>query len=329
MPRALPFSLSHSNGEWAIQLVGRQAKRLAALQGEVLHDRDPEALHQMRVNLRRLRTTLQQFSPALVLPPAVRDQRLARSVRRLGMARDLDVLRDRLEQELAPGLPPAEQASLKPVLRQLKRERRVARERLKETLRGRGHLELLAQLQQWLRQPQLTPLGREPLQQWLHEWLLPPTLHLALHPGWWARDPVNEADTLHDLRKRIKNLRYQLENLRSIGSQKLGARINQLRNLQELLGELNDLAVLARAIDQQMPHSLERDLPALAIAMSQRREQCWIAWRRQAEQQHGGQTRRLLRLELIQIAARRRSRLMCSAIPEFVSIRVAPSSLTH
>jgi CHAD domain-containing protein len=158
MPRALPFSLSHSNGEWAIQLVGRQAKRLAALQGDALHDRDPEALHQMRVNLRRLRTTLQQFSPALVLPPAVRDQRLAQ------------------------------------------------------------------------------------LQQWLHEWLLPPTLHLALHPGWWARDPVNEADTLHDPRKRIKNLRYQLENLRSIGSQKLGARINQLRNLQELLGELNDLA---------------------------------------------------------------------------------------
>ncbi|MEB3296950.1 MAG: CHAD domain-containing protein [Cyanobacteriota bacterium] len=318
-----PRNPSHSNGEWVIRLVGRQLERLAALQGAVLKDRDPEALHQLRVSLRRLRATLQQFGPVLVLPAAVCDQRLARSVRRLGQARDLDVLRDRLEQELAPGLPAAEQAALKPVLRELKRERRVARERLKETLRSRSHLELVAQLQRWLREPRLTPLGREPLQHWLHEWLLPPTLQLALHPGWWAVDPISEAETLHNLRKQIKNVRYQLENLRRIGNQKLGVRISQLRSLQELLGELNDLAVLAGAIDQQLPHGLGRDLPALAALMAERRERCWQAWQSQAGQLHGEQARKLQREELNRAADRRRSRPVCSAIPELVAIRLA------
>jgi CHAD domain-containing protein len=323
MASSFPRNPSRSNGDWVIRLVGRQVERLTALQGSVLKDRDPEALHQLRVSLRRLRATLQQFSPALVLPPAVCDQRLARSVRRLGQARDLDVLRARLEQELAPGLPPAEQAALKPVLRELKRERRVARERLKETLRSRSHLELVAQLQRWRRQPRLTPLGREPLQSWLHEWLLPPTLQLALHPGWWAVDPISEAEALHNLRKQIKTVRYQLENLRGLGSQPLGVRIGQLRSLQELLGELNDLAVLARAIDQQMPHSLGRDLPALAALLAERRERCWLAWRNQAAQLHGALGRRRQRDELNRAADRRRPHPVCSAIPELVAIRLA------
>ncbi len=37
------------------------------------------------------------FAPALVLPEALRDQRIARVARWLGLARDLDVLRDHLE----------------------------------------------------------------------------------------------------------------------------------------------------------------------------------------------------------------------------------------
>ena len=55
-----------SSGAYALDLIQRQVRRLGKLQGEVLADRDPEPLHQLRVSLRRLRTALSQFGPALV-----------------------------------------------------------------------------------------------------------------------------------------------------------------------------------------------------------------------------------------------------------------------
>jgi hypothetical protein len=47
---------SLTSGAFAQELIHRQIRRLGKLQGQVLADRDPEPLHQMRVSLRRLRT---------------------------------------------------------------------------------------------------------------------------------------------------------------------------------------------------------------------------------------------------------------------------------
>ena len=67
-------------------------------------------------------------------------------VRRLGMARDLDVLRQRLEQDLMGPLPEEERKALKPVLKQLRRERGLAYEQLVAALQAGGYLKLLSQL---------------------------------------------------------------------------------------------------------------------------------------------------------------------------------------
>jgi CHAD domain-containing protein len=318
-----------SNGELVAGLVQRHVARLVALQAPVLKDTDPEPLHQMRVAMRRLRTTLRQFAPALVLPSGVSDQRLAKSVRRLGMARDLDVLRERLDQDLLPGLPGEEQAALKPVFRQLKRERRVAYGHLEEVLRGHSHLELLARLQDWLREPVFTPLGREPLHHWLNEWQLPPVLELFAHPGWWLEDPQADADVLHQLRKQIKGVRYRLENLRGSGGRRQLACIASLRNLQDLLGDLHDLEVLAKAIDHQMSRTLETDLPVLARLLHERRDQAWGQWRQQALAIHGSRARRALVDGLRREASRHRWTGMCSAIHGRVAVRMARIQRPH
>ena len=276
------FPSNGTNGELVVDLVQKHVDRVVALQAPVLQDTDPEPLHQMRVAMRRLRATLSQFSPAVVLPAGVTDQRLAKSVRRLGMARDLDVLRERLDRDLVPGLPAEEQAALKPVFRQLKRERRIAYEHLVEVLRGRNHLEMLARLQHWLREPALTPLGKEPLNRWLSEWQVAPVLELFVHPGWWAQDPRADAEVVHHLRKEIKGVRYRLENLREFGGRRQHQCIARLRSMQDLLGDLHDLEVLAQAIDNQMPHNIEADLPVLAQTLQERRMQAWSQWRQQA-----------------------------------------------
>lgn len=268
-----------SNGEHARSLLQSHCRRLVELQGPVLEDSDPEPLHQLRVTMRRTRSTLEQFGGCLELPAAVSEKRLAKSGRRLGMARDLDVLRERLEEVFLPQVPEAERQQLRPVLKQLTRERRLAYEHLREVLHSSRHLELVASLQGWLKKPSFTPLGAEGLQLWLPEWLLPLQAELMLHPGWWITNPGAQVDTLHGLRKAIKRARYTLENLEGqLGSTGQAWRL-QLKRGQSLLGELNDLEVLRRAIDDQLPQGIEAGTPQLDWLLDQHRRQCWRRWR--------------------------------------------------
>jgi len=274
---------SVSNGAFAVDLIGRFTHKLVSLQAPVLADKDPEPLHQMRVSLRRLRTCLHQFAPALQLPRAVCDLRLAKTVRRLGMARDLDVLRERLEQDLMGELPEVERKALKPVLKQLRRERGLAYEQLVTALQSGGYLKLLSQLQGWLKDPELTTLGKLPLRSWTLEWQAPMVAGLFQHPGWFIDDRQGDMELVHDLRKRLKTARYGLENLSAVTGTRCLLWVAELRDLQELLGELNDLHVLEKAIDDQLPGGLARSVPRLEALMRRRAQGCWDQWRQRAD----------------------------------------------
>ena len=286
-----------SNGDLAVQLIQHQLKLLVKLQTPVLSGRDPEDLHQMRVAMRRLRSTVEHLRPALQLPIAVSDARLAKAGRRLGLARDLDVLQHRLDGSLMPQLPDGERRALRLVIKQLRRERQLAHRHVVEQLQGGPYLELLAQLQRWLKKPALTPLGEAPLSDWLLEWQVPQLSKLFLNPAWFLEQLTNseERESLHGLRKQIKAVRYQLENCRTLlGPASLGW-LDRFKQMQELLGELNDLQVLQKAIDDQMPLGLERSLPKLHGLLDQAGRTCWVRWRDLVERHHGvGQRRQLL-----------------------------------
>jgi CHAD domain-containing protein len=233
-----PLDPGLTSGEYALDLIQRQVRRLGKLQGEVLADHDPEPLHQLRVSLRRLRTALSQFGPALVLPESVTDRRIAAVARRTGLCRDLDVLQLRLQQHLLPSLPGHEQQALEGPMKRLARDRSQAFDTLKEALHSSRYLKLLARLHKWQQRPRFTPLGQRPLAPWLYDWQAPFTAALFLHGGWTVEDPTAEA--LHDLRKRIKAARYALEHLENWCEPALRAWIQELRQAQEILGELFD-----------------------------------------------------------------------------------------
>ncbi len=55
---------------YAHQVIAEQYRRIVKQEKKVLADKDPEALHQMRVGTRRLRTALQVFGGAIELPKA-------------------------------------------------------------------------------------------------------------------------------------------------------------------------------------------------------------------------------------------------------------------
>ncbi|WP_411871516.1 CHAD domain-containing protein [Vulcanococcus limneticus] len=269
-----------SSGAYAADLVQQHLHRIVELQTPVLEDTDPEPLHQLRVRFRRLRATLAQFAPALQLPETVTGQRLAKFGRSLGLARDLDVLRGRLEGELLPLLTPRELSNLKRVQKQLKRERRLAFEGLVETLRSKRYLQLIAALQGWLKQPLCTALGEEPVLSWLPEWKSAALTGLMLHPGWRCRGygAAGDHEALHDLRKRIKAARYALTNLEELEGALLSSWIERFKAMQEQLGEFNDLLVLQRALEDQVEGDLDRLLPTLCSLILEKRAQTWSLW---------------------------------------------------
>lgn len=272
------------SGPHARDLIAARLGRLVALQADVLADRDPEPLHQMRVSFRRLRSTLEQFAPALVLPDAADPGRIARLGRRLGLTRDLDVLRERLDQQILPLVAERECRQLKPVFKQLRRERRLAFEELSEALHGRRYLKLLAQLQGWLKTPRFTAMGEEPLAAWRPE-LLQAVLHgLTSLPGWWASGPydADAAEALHRLRRRIKRARYGLSNLEMLDPSAFSPWINRLRGLQELLGDLNDLQLIETALHRQLDGPPDQLVPGLCSVLMEQRGQCWQLWWQEA-----------------------------------------------
>jgi CHAD domain-containing protein len=288
-----------SSGAYALDLIQRQVRRLGKLQAEVLADRDPEPLHQLRVSLRRLRTALTQFGPALVLPESVTDRRIAAVARRTGLCRDLDVLQLRLQQQLLPRLPGHEQQALEGPMKRLARDRSQAFDTLKEALHSSRYLKLLARLHKWQQRPRYTPLGQLPLAAWLYDWQAPFTAALFLHPGWTVEDPTAEA--LHDLRKRIKAARYALEHLEDWCEPALKAWIQELRQAQELLGELHDLQILSHTLAGSGNTLKSHRLPVLRSELEGQQAEHWLRWRELAQRLQQDSHRRAIHRQLLEL----------------------------
>ncbi|MFN5117872.1 MAG: CHAD domain-containing protein [Cyanobacteriota bacterium] len=270
-----------TSGHYALEIIQRQTRRLGKLQPEVLADQDPESLHQFRVGVRRLRTVLQQFAPALLLPNSVTPGRLADVARHTSLTRDLDVLGLRLENHLIPGLSEQESRAMEPVLRRLRRERAQAFEELQAALRSTRYLKLLARLHKWQRQPLFTPLGGRSIKAWVVDWLTPSVGDLFLHQGWLVDQP--DALDLHDLRKKIKAARYALEHLEPLLQPELRARISDLKQAQEKLGELQDLQVLLQLLDRGSFRKDRANLPGLIDRLNQEMVEAWRLWQQLAE----------------------------------------------
>jgi len=268
-------------GDLALGLIQQQVRRLGQLHHPVLADDDPEALHKLRISLRRLRTGLEVFAPALVVPVGVHASRLARVARRTGLTRDLDVFRQRLEDPWWPQLPEDEQLALAKALARLKRDRRQAFDSMVEALNGGRYLKLLALLTQWQAAPTYSLLGQQRLKPWLVDWVSHLGHGLFLHNGWFAEQPAAEA--LHELRKRIKGLRYGLEPFTIFLPKTHIGWIEELKQAQALLGELHDLTVLEASLLTNPVRRKSSPMPMLQRAISQRQQQHWQQWQSLAE----------------------------------------------
>lgn len=262
-------------GSWAIAAIARHTTKFASKEEQVLADTDPEALHKMRVGMRRLRSALRGFAPVLVLPDAASDRSVGNVARLLGKLRDYDVLLATLERQ---ALPESERTTLDSTVAKLGKRRRKVYKRVQNLLTGKKYRRLKRALSDWLQQPECTALAPLPATVVLPDLLLPHLSELLLHPGWFVTDLEGGEEALHDLRKLAKRTRYQLDLFAPLGNAAYLQAIADIEQIQETLGKLQDARAIAAVLDDTCSPDLATALPALAVQLRAEREQAQAEW---------------------------------------------------
>jgi CHAD domain-containing protein len=118
----------------AIKILWTRFDDMWAYHEAVAKDFDADAVHDMRVSSRRLRTAMQTFRPCFARKSfKVHADRIKALADQLGDVRDRDVLLDELKGDLER-LPEDERNGLEGLIAELRSQRKVHREALKLTI---------------------------------------------------------------------------------------------------------------------------------------------------------------------------------------------------
>lgn len=286
--------------EGCLEQIGANAELVA--NGE-----DPEAVHQMRVGLRRIRALIALVRREV---PSARLGRLRGALRGLaallGDVRDLDVF---IEQRIDPLLERRGGDMALEALRNeaiaLREERRIV---LRSALRSGRHARLMLELGRWLASLEELPKLEGPEDAEVEASAVvhvPPPSPLARSAEGYAGAAltrlerrakkraetalVGSASARHELRIALKKLRYASEFFRSFYGRKESKRyLRRLGRLLDLLGAQNDV----ETSDRLIPILLERCPPERAVELAraaglvegysmgeQERSQGELAWR--------------------------------------------------
>lgn len=292
------LSKTNTLGDWASLAINKHLAKVLKYENGVLKDQDPEELHQMRVGMRRLRSAMTGFAPAILLPKPAQEKKVGKIAHTLGNLRDLDVLQEALENHYKPTLPSEEQKALSTALDYLDKQRRQVLEEVKDKLKGDRYQSLKQSLKQWLKQPKYQEIAQMPIQGVLPDLLLPEVSNLLLHPGWLVGTTVKEGEidvlrvepeiveqqlagqgaVLHSLRKETKRVRYQMEVFSDFYGSTYQAYLEDVKAIQALLGEIQDTVVLSEFLTDVMASKIKSVFPTLAEQLAQASYKAWQQW---------------------------------------------------
>jgi CHAD domain-containing protein len=294
--------------DWAYLAIDKHFHKVLKHEAGVLQDEDPEELHQMRVGTRRLRSALTGFAPALGLPKNTRPEKVGKIARILGELRDLDVLKESLISHYEPVLPPEEQKSLQRALEALESGRKESFEKVSHLLQSPLYGNFRQGFKEWLEKPSYQPLGQLAIETVLPDLLLPQASRFLLHEGWMigvngesdrtpeAIDRLLATDglVLHELRKEAKRSRYNMELFAEFYGKKYRKYLEDIKQIQSILGDIQDCHVLAEFLAGIYGDSLAGEMPTLLETFQQIRSQKWREWRPLQEKFLSSKTRRSL-----------------------------------
>jgi len=221
-------------------------RQIAVNRQAVLRTDDPEGAHQLRIGLRRLRSALRALRPLVGGGSLRAFERSAREMGRgVGLLRDADVLISGIQ---APMEQVASDKSGFAELREaLLHHRQTQREEVRSALRGPQWTKLQLYLTLW------PPTLKEH-----HELAKPMTkdARRILRKAWrkvakLGRDLERlDAEHRHEMRKALKELRYQAEFFAPLYKKRDTRRfIEQLKALQDVFGYVNDARMAPRLLE--------------------------------------------------------------------------------
>ena len=206
--------------------------RAAAAAGET------EPIHQLRVTGRRLRASLHLFeSVAHAAYSRMVERDLVWMAEAAGKAREREITAE-IFRSRAAKLDPAFAESLALMQSTLARERSEYLKALRKVVKSSRYRRMLQRLEN----PRLRKVNAEALLGNRAAAILRPIARAASRAG-AELDERSTPATIHRLRVRVKRLRYAFEMLSAMGGKRCRKLLDRLEDLQELLGDLNDLSV--------------------------------------------------------------------------------------
>jgi len=246
-----------------------------------------ECVHQMRIALRRMNATLTLFKD-VIAPRGTREIR--KSMKwlsdRLGTARNWDVFESRTLPRLKPH--PTQPAATERIGEAVRSRRRMADRGAIRALSSIRYRSFIRITRRWLARgrwcedldPTLRALLDEPLMEIGKKWLSR-SARKARKAGRGIADL--KAKERHQLRIALKRLRYETDSLSGLyPRRKVEPYVDALCILQDLLGQLNDLAVarqLLRLIEHRDRAATHERLRKAKVKLLNRLPHAWEAFR--------------------------------------------------
>ncbi|MGA2598614.1 MAG: CHAD domain-containing protein [Bryobacteraceae bacterium] len=197
---------------------------------------DSDAVHDVRVAIRRTRECLKIFAPAFPSRAARSiDKKLSKVLEAAGELRNLDIAIELLK---ASGLPKSGELI-----------RELGKDRLSRAADFSEALEELDIVQKW--KSKLAGKEKENLQPAdVAQETLPGLAAGFFEAGQSAADPAADSKTLHKFRIRSKKFRYALELFAPQYGPTLEKRMEVLKNIQTRLGNINDCFATQALLDE-------------------------------------------------------------------------------
>ena len=213
---------------------------------------DIEELHDMRVATRRMRAAFEVFRDAFE-PKAIKQhlKGLRATGRALGRVRDLDVFMEKAQQYLDT-IPQEQRSGLGPLLGLWENERQDDREKMLEHLNSENYVNFKRKFLNFVSTP---GAGARPVSETsphIVKHIVPALIYTRL-AAVRAYGPILDSasiEQLHSLRIEFKKLRYTLEFFREVLGEEAKELIEEIKSLQDHLGDLNDADVACSILRQ-------------------------------------------------------------------------------
>jgi CHAD domain-containing protein len=288
--------------DFSEQTINSFVEKISYYRVAVLQDTDPEALHKMRVGMRRLRSILQVLEPVVILPTACNQQSIGKMAKVLGVVRDIDVAIETLRDTMYQDLPNCENQVLKKIHAALFRRRHKAFKKLRVCLDKEYRVFMVA-CSRWLKNPRFRSeyIASECIFDVLPDLILPKIAMFFLHEGWFITDTKNRSyqQTMHNLRKCTKGIRYQIEYFLPYLNADTTPFLPVLETSQELLGQMQDGLVIRNLLKIVSCKKGKQKLPVLSYFFDEKTAQAWKDWQSTKTQLCNQDWRQSLRMALI------------------------------